>query len=174
MSGLERVRPLLKRGAELVSVALLTAMFGAFLLQVFTRYVLNAPLGWTVEACVVLYLWTVFWTAAFLLRERDHVAFTMLFDAVPPPARRVMAIAAVGLVGLAFAAALPAIVDYVAFMRIDSTPVMRIRFDLVYAIFPLFAAAVVLRAALSLRRLLGAGWRRETGDHDETPAAPIA
>lgn len=174
MTRMRRVGALLKRGAELVSVALLTAMFGAFLLQVFSRYVLNAPLGWTVEACVVFYLWTVFWTAAFLLRERDHVAFTMFSDAVPPPARRVMAIAAAGLVGLAFAAALPAIVDYVAFMRIDSTPVMRIRFDFVYAIFPVFAAAVTLRSALALRRLLGRGWRRETGDHDETPAAPIA
>ena len=70
-----------------MAVGLFVAMFVAFLLQIFTRYVLNHPLGWTLEACVILYIWIVFWTSAFLLRERDHVAFTMLCDAVAPGAR---------------------------------------------------------------------------------------
>jgi TRAP-type C4-dicarboxylate transport system permease small subunit len=138
--------------AEIVAVALLTAMFAAFLLQIFMRYVVNQPLGWTSEACVILYIWTVFWTSAFLLDESDHVSFSMLSDAVSPRARRVLTIIGHVILGLAFASALPAIVEYVSFMKIDSTPVPRIRFDIVYSIFPVFAAAVVIRSVLALYR----------------------
>ena len=56
------------------------------LLQVFTRYVVNRPFGWTSEACVIFYVWIVFWTRAFLLRERDHVTFTMVYERRRPPA----------------------------------------------------------------------------------------
>ncbi|RCS24847.1 TRAP transporter small permease [Phyllobacterium salinisoli] len=138
--------------AEIVAVALLTAMFAAFLLQIFMRYVLNHPLGWTSEACVILYIWTVFWTSAFLLDESDHVSFSMLSDAVSARSRRVLTIIGHVILGLAFASAFPAIVDYVSFMKIDSTPVTRIRFDVVYSIFPVFVVAVVIRSVLALYR----------------------
>ncbi|KAB2875422.1 MAG: TRAP transporter small permease [Bauldia sp.] len=147
-----------------MAVGLFVAMFVAFLLQIFTRYVLNHPLGWTLEACVILYIWIVFWTSAFLLRERDHVAFTMLCDAVAPGARRVFAILGALAIGGAFVAGFPAMLSYVAFMSIDVTPVTRIRFDYVYSIWILFAGAVIVRSAVLLVRLAGRNWQRETGD----------
>lgn len=156
---MSRAATVLRRGAESVAIVLLTAMFGVFLLQIFARYVLGSPLGWTVEICVVLYIWVVFWSAAFLLRERDHVAFSLVYDAAPPGRRRLLAIVGALVVGGAFAAALPATVDYVTFMRIEKTPVTRIRFDWIYSIFVLFAAAVVIRAGRDLVRLAGTGWR---------------
>lgn len=159
-----RTLALLRRGAELVAILLLAAMFGVFLLQIAARYVFGSPLGWTVEICVVLYIWVVFWSAAFLLKERDHVAFGLVYDAAPPARRRILAILGAVVVGGAFAAALPAIVDYVSFMRIEKTPVSRIRFDWVYAIFVVFAAAVVVRSGLALARLAGARWRAAVTD----------
>jgi TRAP-type C4-dicarboxylate transport system permease small subunit len=143
--------------AEIVAVGLLTAMFAAFLLQIFMRYVVNHPLGWTSEACVILYIWTVFWTSTFLLRERDHITFSMLFDIAGPRPRWVLTVAGHLVLGIAFASALPAIADYVSFMKIDSTPITRIRFDLVYSIFVVFAAAVAIRSVLAVYRALREG-----------------
>ena len=166
----------LRKGAEFVSVGVFVAMFGAFLLQVFTRYVLDRPLGWTSEACVIAYIWVIFWTAAFLLRERDHIAFTTLYEVIGPRARRVAAIVGVGAMTVGFIASLPATVSFIAFMRINATPVIRIPFDYVYSVWLLFVLAVILRGVVSLIRLVGPRWRRETGDelglrgHD-TPAA---
>jgi hypothetical protein len=31
--------------------------------------------GWTLEFCLALWVWIVFWGAAFVVRERDHVTF---------------------------------------------------------------------------------------------------
>ncbi|MDP2699414.1 TRAP transporter small permease [Thalassospira sp.] len=155
------VIPFLKTGADGIAVILFTAMFGLFLVQVFSRYVLNAPLGWTVEVCLVLYIWLVFWTSAFILRERDHVSFNMLFLAVSPGKKRVMAIIGMVCIGAGFAASLPIVIDYVAFMRIESTPVLRVGLDLVYAIFPVFIFAVAVRSLLSLWRLASRRWQTE-------------
>lgn len=151
---------MIRRGrkiAELVAVGLLTAMFAAFLLQIFMRYVLNHPIGWTSEACVILYIWTVFWTSTFLLKESDHITFSMLFDIAGPRPRWVMTLAGHLALGLAFAGALPATADYVTFMKIESTPIAGIRFDLVYSIFVVFAAAVAIRSALAVYRALREG-----------------
>ena len=158
-----------RKGAEAVAVALFAGLFALFLLQVFMRYVMNRPLDWTQESCVILYIWGVFWTSAFLVKERDHVAFTLLYDSVSPMARRVfLAIGALA-VGAAFLIDLPYAVDYVQFMKIMTTPVTGIRFDIVYAIFPLFMAAVVIRAILALVRIVGRDWRRLTGDGPDAP-----
>ncbi|MBL4646861.1 MAG: TRAP transporter small permease subunit [Rhizobiales bacterium] len=141
-----------RKFAELVAVGLLTAMFIVFLLQVFMRYVVNQPLGWTSEACVILYIWAVFWTSAFLLKESDHITFTIVSDMVHPSVKRIMMIVGHIVLGVAFASSLPAVVDYIAFMKIDTTPVTRIRFDYVFSIFAVFVMAVVVRAAVALYR----------------------
>lgn len=158
---MQSVLALLRKAAEFIAVTLFTAMFGIFLLQIFSRYVLNAPIGWTVEVCIILYIWLVFWTSAFLLRESDHVSFNMLFLAASPGKRRVMAILGLLCIGAAFVVGLPVIIDYVSFMHIEKAPVTRIRLDLIYSIFPVFLIAVILRAAVSLIKLCRRNWRAE-------------
>jgi len=156
-----RYLPTLRRAVELVSVVLFTIMFGMFLLQIVGRYTMDQPFGWTVEACVIAYIWIVFWTAAFVVRERDHVTFTILFDIARPATRRVYAIIGAAALLIAFAAAFPGAWDYVTFMKIEKTPVARIRFDYIYVIWLVFMVAVVIRAVLDLKRLLSKDWERE-------------
>ncbi|NBJ13828.1 TRAP transporter small permease [Microvirga arsenatis] len=163
------IRTRLRYLAELVAAILFVAMFGAFLLQVFTRYVLNDPVAWTQEFVLIAYIWIVFWCAAFLLREQEHITFDMLFLALPPARRRVLAIVLTVLTGIAFIAALPATIDYVTFMKIEKSPVIGLRFDILYSIFVIFVIAVALGALLRVWRLLSRSWQgelRTSGDFE--------
>jgi len=137
------------------------AMFAAFLLQVFTRYVLNDPVAWTQEFVLIMYIWIVFWCGAFLLKEREHITFDMFFLALPPRQRRILAIILTALTGLVFIVALPATIDYVTFMKIEKSPVMGIRFDILYSIFIVFVVAVAVGALWRIWRLLGRSWQSE-------------
>jgi TRAP-type C4-dicarboxylate transport system permease small subunit len=149
----------LRKGAEAIGVALFAAMFGTFLLQVFMRYALNRPLGWTDELALVLYPWAVFWACAFIVQFRDHVAFDLVYHAVSTPTRRVFAIlGALSLLAL-FGAALPATVDYVLFMARERTPVLGWRYDLIFACFPIFLVAIAVYAVRRLRGLLSRSWQ---------------
>lgn len=147
-----------KRGAELVAALIFAIMFGAFLLQVFMRYVMNDPLTWTLEVSLMAYVWVVFWSAAFIVDYREHVAFNMLYEGVAPGRRRYLAAFSAMVVFLGFVVAFPATFDYVQFLAFDRTWVLEFRFDLVYSIYLVFMAVVAFRAALLVKALFGRRW----------------
>ena len=147
----------LKARAENVAVALLTAMFFAFLLQIAARYVFNHPLGWTLELCLTTWLWTVFWGAAFCLDDRDHVKFDLLYQSSPARLRRIFAIVSALAIVIGFLAALPATLDYITFYKIKKSATLRIRLDYVFSIYGVFAVAIIIRYAITAWRLIRSG-----------------
>ena len=135
----------MRRLAAAISGLLVAAVLLAVLFGIARRYLLGAPLPWTDELSAVLFVWAVFWTAAFAVPIRDHVAFDLVLDALPAKGQRVIAIAASVVVGLALLAALPKTIEFVAFLWRERTPALQWRLDYVYACFPLFMGAAGLR-----------------------------
>jgi TRAP-type C4-dicarboxylate transport system permease small subunit len=151
----------LGRRAEDVLSALLVAMFVAFVLQIVARYVLNAPLSWTAEFSTLCWVWGILWGAALVLRDEEEIRFDVLYGAMPPGAKRV-ADAVTGTVVVAvFAWSLPAVVDYVTFMKVEKSAYLGIRFDVLYSIYVVFAVAQIVRHAMIVwRSVAGRGLRK--------------
>jgi TRAP-type C4-dicarboxylate transport system permease small subunit len=149
----------LKRFAELAAAAMFAAMFGAFMIQIVSRYVFNAPVSWSLEICSITYVWVVFWSANLLLTERQHIVFDVLYKKLSQPRQRIVAIANTAMFGLVFLAATPTILDYIVSLR-RSTMILRIPYDYVYACFGVFMIAAVVGAVLRLRRLAGGNWQQ--------------
>jgi len=134
----------MRRAAAAVSALLVAAVLGVVLLGVARRYLFGTPLSWTDELASVLFLWSVFWTAALTVPLREHVSFDLLAQALPARARRLIAIGTSLAVGLALLAALPKTIGYVAFLWRERTAALEWRLDYVYACFPLFMGAAGL------------------------------
>jgi len=150
-------------------VLLLSAMFVAFVVQVTSRYVFNHPLGWTLEACVTLWLWTVLWGSAFCLRHDEHVRFDMLYHAAGRPLRRVFAGAAALAIMVGFAVALPATWDFVSFLTIKKSATLRIPLAYVFGIYLVFMLATIVLFGRRLLQVLRSGPGK---DHDVHEGAP--
>jgi len=131
-----------------MAAGLLAAMFLTFILQIFTRYVINHPLGWTLEACLTLWLWLVFWTAAFVLEDRDHVRFDLVQAATTRRLQRLFALVSAVAIVAGLLAALPASLDYITFYKIKRSSTLRIRLDIVFSIYGVFAVAVIVAYGL--------------------------
>lgn len=56
--------------------------------QVFFRYVLSYPLGWTEEMARYVFIWGIFLGAAVVARSRDHVAVELFHGYLPPRGRK--------------------------------------------------------------------------------------
>jgi C4-dicarboxylate transporter, DctQ subunit len=140
--------------AENVAAAMLAVMFCAFILQIVTRYVLNNPLGWTLEVCLTAWLWLVLWGGGLILQERDHVRFDILYQGVRPGVRRVFAIISALALVAAVATALPASLDYITFYEIKSSSTLGIRLDYVFSVYAIFSVALIVRYGARLWRLL--------------------
>ena len=135
----------LQRRAENVLAMLLLAMFLVFLLQIVSRYVLNLPIGWTHEISVVLWIWLVLFGASFVIRDAEEMRFDLIYASVGDRTRRAMAfVTAVVLVAL-FGWSLPAVWDYVTFMKVERSAYLRLRFDWLYSIYVVFALGMILR-----------------------------
>ncbi len=142
----------------------MATMFLTFVLQIFIRYSARiqwlpdvAPFleptlyGWTLEFCLLLWVWLVFWGNAFVVRDRDHVTFDIVYNRVRPGLRRWFVIIA----GLAIATGLLLSIDPTLgkfhILRLKKTATLSslfgdgIRMRDIYSIYILFLAVVALR-----------------------------
>ncbi len=142
---MDRLLARLRTFALDIGALMLGALFVVFLIQIVSRYVFNAPSLWTLEACLTLWLWIVFWCGAFVLSERDHVRFDVLYTAVRARTRRVFALVSALAVGAGFLAALPATWSYISFYEIKRSSVLGIRLDIVFSVYAIFAVMMILR-----------------------------
>jgi C4-dicarboxylate transporter, DctQ subunit len=134
-----------RRRCENIAAGLLAVMFLAFMAQIVSRYLLHISTGWMNELSVVIWLWLVLFGSAFVVREQDEMRFDLLYGSVGDRTRRGMAlVSAVALVGL-FSLSMPAVVDYVLFMKVQETAYLDIRFDYLFAIYIVFAVAMIAR-----------------------------
>jgi TRAP-type C4-dicarboxylate transport system permease small subunit len=131
--------------AENLCAAMLATMFMAFMIQIVFRYALNLPTGWTNELSAALWIWIVLFGSAFVVREDQEIRFDVLYSGVSNRTRRLFnVITAISLVFL-FSYSLPAVIDYVTFMKVQKTAYMKVRFDYLYAIYIIFAVAMIVR-----------------------------
>ena len=143
----------LQRRADDVGVIMLSLMFLAFVVQITARYVFNYPLGWTLELCLTMWLWTVFWGASFSLRNEDHVRFDMIYLNVSPKVRRwLAAIAAIAIV-VTMLVALPRTYDFISFLKIKKSGTLRIPLMYVFSIYLVFMVATIAIYARGLVRI---------------------
>ena len=126
-----------------IPVTAFLIMFVSFVVQVFFRYVLNDPLTWTNDLIVVGFVWTVLFGASYTMRQRKHVKFTMIYDALKPKGA-----AFTRLLGnlIIIATFIPLIVpsfNYAIFLKFQKTPVFRINYAWVFRPFVYFVVAII-------------------------------
>src|SRR5258708_7083619 len=144
----------LQRRAENVAVALLSTMFACFIVQIFFRYVLNNPVGWTEEVIVTSWLWTVLWGAAFILSEAEEVRFDILYSNISENGRRICTVLTWCVLVFLYAVSLPASYQYVSFMKVERSAYLHVPINLMYSVYIIFAVASIGRYAWLVYRAI--------------------
>ena len=159
------------RITEFIAALLLAVIFITFLVQIFTRYAPNIawlmpipslsewmltlkPVGWTVNLISLLWVYVVFWGSSFIVKERDHVTFDILYIATPPKIQRVLAFISSFIIIAIMVYSLPAIWDLVFQNRLmDLKKIQTLRMPItgdkiaikwLFASFVLFMIATII------------------------------
>ena len=148
-----------KHLTEGVAAAAFALMFAAFIIQIVSRYVFNAPVAWSLELCAIGYVWVVFWSCDLLVPERKQIVFDVIYQAFKPGPRRWIAIANTSAMGILFLAAFPGTLDYVWFLRKRHSMMLQVPMSIVYSCFIVFMLAVIIGAVLRIRRLFSTSWQ---------------
>jgi len=154
---MKMIKKWLLKGAEGVAAAMLAAMFFTFILQIFSRYVLVQPFGWTLEACLTLWVWIVFWGNAFVVRHDEHVTFDVLYHAVRPRTRKIFALLGSAAIVIGMGVSLYPTWDYIDFLKIKKSALLRIPMRTVFSIYAIFIIAAVLTYGWRFIRILRHG-----------------
>ena len=155
---------------------MMAAMFLTFMLQIVVRYsarlewladrfpILNPSLyGWTLEFCLLLWIWLVFWGNAFVVRDRDHVTFDILFVTVRPAVRRWFIIISGISICIALVVSIEPTWAKFYILRLKKTATLStifgdwIRMRDIYSIYIFFLVAVALRYAWAVYRAVRFG-----------------
>lgn len=128
----------------IIGACLLLVFVSLTVLQVVTRYVLNAPLPWTEELAAYLLIWMVFIGAIGVHRKDTHLRVEMLDEWAPP-----RVVAAIRLVyDLIIFAVLILLVksgwDLYQSMRFDKLPALRWPIRNIILIAPIASAIMAL------------------------------
>ena len=153
----------LKNVANFIGTLSYGVLFVTFIFQVILRFVFNKPLSWSDELIVILYVFSMFWAGAFMLKEKDHVMLDIVYEHLGAQGKRVSCIAYALVIGGLFFWAVPASYSYVKFMMRENTPVLEIPYTYVFAPFILFLLSIGLFYLKKLIVLFGPGWRDEVG-----------
>ena len=149
---------------KIIAAILLAALFLTFLLQIFSRYVLNSPFGWTLELCRILWVWIVFFCCAFLVKEKDHVKFNLLYSASREKTRFVMSIISCLAIILIMGWALLPTIDYIDWMKMRKTSTVRfpltgekIKLSYIFSIYGIFMISIIFYYAVKLKYIIQTG-----------------
>jgi C4-dicarboxylate transporter, DctQ subunit len=165
MHSLSRIGAWLHYRAENLLAAMLATMFTVFIIQIVFRYLLNFPIGWTHEISVIMWVWLVLFGTAFVVRDYEEIRFDLLYSTVSERARRIMVVICAAVVVFFFAISLPAVLDYIGFMKVERTAYLKIRFDWFYSIYGLFAVSMIVRQLWLGYRAI---WGRDDTEIDVT------
>jgi TRAP-type C4-dicarboxylate transport system permease small subunit len=162
-----RVWMCLSYAEEAVCYGFLAVLVVVTSLQVFTRYVLNAPLTWTEEAARMLFTWIIFIGAALIVKRSSHISIDILAKILPAGPRRWLLVAS-HLITLAVVTILA--VKGFHLLQItgaSESPALGIRWVYVYAAFPIGMSVMAVRYARGLIALL-------RGSAEQQAAPPAA
>lgn len=153
MTAVKRIFHFIRDFVELyIPMACFVLMFLTFILQILCRYVIKQPVTWSYEVTVASFLWLVVLSASYVHRLRGHVAFTLLYDALPVRGQAFTTFLGDLIVTAAFAAMLIPSINYVRFMKIQVTSVLKIGLNIIYAPYIPFVIFILLYSIADLYR----------------------
>jgi TRAP-type C4-dicarboxylate transport system permease small subunit len=120
-------------------------MFATFIIQIFFRYVLNDPIGWSEEVIITAWLWTVLWGAAFILDESEEIRFDIIYSHTSEKMRRVFTVITGSVLVFLYGISLPASYRYVSFMKVEHSAYLRVPINWMYSVYILFSVACICR-----------------------------
>lgn len=143
----------LMRFEETLAVLSLIAIIVLILLQVFNRYVLESSLVWSEELARFLFIWLVYLSTSYAVRDNKHLAITFLIENSKSPLTKYI-LQAISLISTATFAAFCIVWGTKMLFFLARTgqkaPALEVSIIWVYLALPVCMGLMFIRSAIAL------------------------
>ena len=126
----------------------LTIIFAAFIINVISRYIFRAPVNACYELCLTGLVWTLLLSAPYAVRTKTNVAFTLLYDKANVKIQLFMRLLGNAFLLFCLIRMFYPCLDWVLFMHRKRSPVLGIRYDILFFPFVIFNALDIFHFAV--------------------------
>lgn len=131
-------------------MVLFVVMFISYIVLIAYRYVFYAAIQWLNELSIITYSWSIIFASSYCERKGLNVSFSVVYDKLPERAQLIMRLIGNTFIAVTFAILLPYAYDFVNFMSIRKTPVMKVPFNIVYMPFVFFVVMTLLHLVVKI------------------------
>lgn len=183
------------RIAEGIAATLLAAIFLIFLIQVLARYTPEIawlvpipaisnwmlgvkPLGWTVNLISLLWVWAVFFGCSFIVMEKHHVTFDILYLSLPARWKKIVTFLGIGAVLIMIIWSFPPTWDSIMENRLKDLkkiqtlriPITGDKIAIKWLFFPYILFMILITVRYGWHAIRVAIWGLPPEDHDPNEA----
>lgn len=144
----------MKKIFEAISCLMMGTMFLMFLVQIASRYILEDPFGWTLEVCLTLWIWIVFFGNAFIVKHEDHIKFDVLYQKSSERIQKIFSLIGATAVVIGMAYSFLPTWDYIDFMQLKRSATLEIPLRTVYSIYAVFIIGTVFMYSKRIYKIL--------------------
>jgi TRAP-type C4-dicarboxylate transport system permease small subunit len=167
MAVLKKIGKFLLDLLEIVIPSLLfLVIFLVFLISIVSRYFFRQPVPWTYEVSILAFMWTAYFACGYVMRQNEHVAFSMLYDIFPPQVQKICNLMSNALVALGLLVSIPPCLNSLL-QNVSITGVLKFPFKYAFLPFIVMMADIMVRSIYNLMMEL----KNTTGDDRPQDAA---
>ena len=126
-----------------IPTVMLIGVFLGFIISIGNRHLLQAGSPKVDEAYVVCFCWLAVFSSPLATRNEEHVAFTILYDALSDKGKAIMdVVGKVILLALLIVIFMPSVKE-VSFQAMNRTSNLHLKYSILYAPFMFFLTATI-------------------------------
>lgn len=140
----KKVRNIINKTEDLLSVTIILVLCVVVFLQVFFRYVINRPLAWSEELARFLSIYLVYIASAVVLRDDSHMSMDYFVELLPHKAKVVVDIAGKAIISAFLVLAIIKSFTLIKITFYQLSPSLDIPMGIVYAALPISFSLMLL------------------------------
>ncbi|WP_221565779.1 TRAP transporter small permease [Alkalihalobacillus sp. TS-13] len=151
MSTLKKVAKFLRNLIEIyIPTTTLSIMLIAFIIQIYSRYILKDPITWTYEVTKITFIWTILLGSSYALRVSEHVEFGVIYDLFNERWKRFTRIIVNLLLIVLLGVLIIPVYDYLDFQSTQYSHVLRIPMNIAYAPFLILIISILIYSVVQI------------------------
>lgn len=152
---------------EVIPSIAFSILFITFIIQIFSRYVLNNPITWAYEITIFSFIWMVFLGGLLSRGKRNDIAFTALYENLSNKIQLWSDLINNIIVMLAYPIVIYYSIDYILFISYSNSPVLKMPLSYVFSVVVIYFAGVLFYSILDIIELIKKIKSRSKGGHNQ-------